>query len=105
MMAKEAPKAAPCAIPKVDADARGFFKRLCMAQPTVANPIPATMAVTTLGKRWLKIIMADCLFPYPNKVAITSCKERPAEPALIAHKAISVTATPISKMKSFLERI
>src|SRR5690606_35750805 len=68
MMAKDAPKAAPCAMPKVDAEANGFFSRHCIAQPTVAKPIPASMAVRILGKRWLKTIIDACLLPRPNRV-------------------------------------
>lgn len=105
IIAKDVPNAAPWEIPRVDAEASGLRKMLCIAQPTVARPIPATIAVTILGIRILNTTVDACLLPCQISVMITSFRESPAEPALIANKLVSNVVAPRNKIKSSLKRI
>ena len=65
-MATVAPKAAPCEMPTVDAEANGFSSTLCRAAPASAKPAPATMAHTTRGRRMERTVMTSWEEPNPN---------------------------------------
>lgn len=55
-IAKAAPKAAPCDIPKVKGEAKGFLNMLCITAPDIERIIPAMIAEIILGSLTFKRI-------------------------------------------------
>ena len=89
MMANAAPKAAPCDTPTVEAEAIGLRSTLCITQPTMASPKPATMAVQTRGPRRLKTMTFSCVLPPPASVRSTAPMGMPEEPQTMAASAMN----------------
>ena len=64
-VAMATPVPAPALIPRMCGSARGFMNTACMTDPDMASPMPARIAVRSLGSRKLLTIAAIRLSAVP----------------------------------------
>ncbi|MNH36481.1 hypothetical protein D3C79_972740 [compost metagenome] len=50
-MAKTTAKPAPALMPKIPGEANGFFVKVCISTPVIANEAPTQLAIRALGIR------------------------------------------------------
>jgi len=96
-----APKAAAFDIPRVDGEARGFFRLFCIMQPAKDKPAPANKPDITLGKRMFFTIKLDFLSPKPNIARTVSPNFISVAPLFMDQKNAMVVANINAKIISF----
>ena len=94
MIATLAPKTAALEMPKVEGDAIGLSRQLCLINPETDNPIPAMMPARIRGRRIFCLIRILTLSPFPKSAKKESEKERLDGPAKREKKPITNKRKP-----------
>lgn len=80
MMATFAPRTAAFETPKVDGDALGLSRQVCLIKPERAKEIPQIVPARTLGRRIFCLIRIAVDSPFPKRPKKESLNEREEEP-------------------------
>ena len=80
MMERLAPKTAALDTPKVDGEAIGLSRLVCMIRPDTDSPSPAMTAARTLGMRICQMIRMPALVPCPKSTETHSVRDIREEP-------------------------
>ena len=87
------PALAPPDMPIIEGPASGLLKHVCISRPATASAAPASMAVTSAGKRVSTTMKCAVASPLPAKAPSTSDNGRSTPPASSPGRKSATVAT------------
>ena len=94
-MDRFAPNTAALETPRVEGEAMGLFRVVCMISPETDSPAPAMMAARTRGIRMFRMMRISAALPFPSSAAAQSATDIREEPT---NRQTSPRATTASAM-------
>ena len=91
MMERFAPNTAALETPRVEGDAMGLFRSVCMTSPAAESPAPAMTAARMRGTRMFQMMRFCAAVPFPKSAERDSPTVMRDEPAKRQTKASSMT--------------